>query len=138
MHSGESDPQTLRLNLTADKFPFLPPGRASQIDGLELFLKLKGPAVAFSGALAVKVEPAGAAGPFSELASLPTIGGVLHGNFELNQELLPVELVVTVGIEASGQTTIPPELQAPGSTGMPRLNVNAIEDLGVVCHFSVV
>lgn len=141
LHPGASDPQVLKLNLTTDKFPFLPPGRTIQIDSLELFLGLKGPAVNFSGALAVKVERAGSPISFLELTSLPAIVGVLHGGFDLNQEVLPIELVVTIGVEASGQTTIPVELQPSsqqGSTVQQRLNADAIEDVGVVCHFSVV
>ncbi|HYV03016.1 MAG TPA: neuraminidase-like domain-containing protein [Blastocatellia bacterium] len=135
LHPGESDPPMLRLNLTADKFPFLPPDKTIQIDSLELFLGLKGLAVDFSGPLVVKVEPAGSAGAFLRLTSLPAIVGVLHGSFEPNQKA-PIDLVVTVGEDASGKTTIPAELQPP--TGTQRLNADAIEDMGVVCHFSVV
>ena len=125
--ASDDAPQVLPLGLTQDRYPFLFRDKTVEIPKVELLLKLTDGFDNADGA-GIKFDLTHPQGMISlELNPLAAFGGLLHAEQTLTPPSSPGSWVLEV-------TDIPDALKS-GDTD--HLNPEAIEDIGLICHYVV-
>jgi hypothetical protein len=131
--------QTLALGLLAQRFPFPFRRRDIVLNRADVFLKLKADATYEDGAdLAFSVEPPGGA-PLSGTWTVHPMLGLPHAKIFGDQEQQPIG-TWALTVEEASLPGIHPDVRVKVTIGGEdrwRLNANAIEDLWVVCTYTV-
>lgn len=118
--------QALQLAMTSERFPFLFRGKTINVNKVALLLKLGGGFTSSDGAgIQFDLTLAGGTIPL-ELNPSDVFGGLLHDEQVLTSGLGDWSLRVT---------NIPSGLRSEDNPDL--LNPNAIEDIFIVCHYSV-
>ncbi|HEX2740960.1 MAG TPA: hypothetical protein VHM69_10975, partial [Rubrobacter sp.] len=128
---GATGKQELKLSLTQDRYPYVFSGRTITVDRVDLLVRLsEGFDVADVGTdikfrLKISDEPDSEPVKY-KLPAEPNLGEALHILAEEEEDIggSPGEWTLTVGDPDSN----PPQ---------PRLNPDAVEDIGVVVHYTV-
>jgi hypothetical protein len=132
--------QLIQMDLGLERFPFQMRGKKIQISQMELFLSFTDPstnAVYQSGQSLVVSLTAGNMTVSGALVSDPVLGQIPHLRLDL-QAQVPVSLTLTAAETAIQDiaTSLRQTLGPSGATHQ-RLNADLIDDILVVCHYSV-
>jgi hypothetical protein len=126
--------QSLQVNLDKERFPFQFRDETITITKVEFFLKLKGLSqdlLANIGTIPLTLLQGTTLIKDMELRSNPTLGGLYQAEVPLNDAQAPVMWSI-----AAREDKIPATL-VDDVANHKRLNPDAIEDLAIVCHYTV-
>jgi Tc toxin complex TcA C-terminal TcB-binding domain/Neuraminidase-like domain/Salmonella virulence plasmid 28.1kDa A protein len=120
--ASDTGDQTLKLDFSKNRFPFLFQTKNIQISKIELFVEVKKEFIATHNASSIKLSLAPGVAPSNQHLALTPWNGLLRA------EKSPVGQL--------GTWTLTAWLDTGGGTH-ERLNSEAIEDLFIVCHYAV-
>ena len=130
--ASDDAPQVLPLGLTQDRYPFLFREKTIEITKVELLLKLKDGFDNADGA-GIKFDLTEPQGMILSLVLNPlaAFGGLLHAVYPMHAEQT---LTSSPGSWVLEVTDIPAALK---NDDTDHLNPEAIEDIGIICHYAV-
>lgn len=139
--AGDQDSQSLPLDLGAQRFPYPVREHSPQIQKLGVFLKLRDPAAYDNArALEMSITPPGAAPDAAAFQSVEgELGGLPQATLDYTAAPRPLGLWILQVAEADIQQ-LPEGLRiAEEVDGVVhhRLSPDAIEDVGVLCHYVI-
>jgi len=126
--------QSLQVNLDKERFPFQFRDETITITTVEFFLKLKGlsqDSLASIGTIPLTLLQGTTLIKDMELRSEPTLGGLYHAEVELNEAQVPVVWSIAAKEDKISSTLV------DDVAGQKRLKPDAIDDLVIVCHYTV-
>lgn len=144
--------QTLPLNLTVERFPFQFRGKPITVSKVDLFLKLKDVQPPQSNQTLTEIYAAGAPETHLKLFLRSLGDGTLIGDLSLlrgiphtiiNLAVAPIPALLHLEVNETGDFSVSTidlalrETVGPTGATHQRLKVDAIEDLWMVCHYSV-